>query len=118
DLSAFNGLHRKSPFLAFALVVAMASLAGVPLTAGFLGKFLVFGAAAASSLWFPLAIAIAGATAGFYYYLKVIRNMYWNPAGDPTAIRLCPLTRATILVLIAGTLVFGVYPAPLFALLQ
>ncbi len=120
DLSTFNGLHQRSPFLAFALVVAMASLAGVPLTVGFLGKFFVFGAAATHQLWLPLGFAVLGAAAGFYYYLKVVRNMYWNPPAtspvEPIAVG--PLTKVTMLILIAATLVFGVYPKPLLHFLQ
>lgn len=120
DLSAFNGLHQRSPFLAFALIIAMASLAGVPLTVGFLGKFFVFGAAASHQLWLPLVFAVIGAAAGFYYYLKVLRNMYWNPPAVSPAetISLAPLTRITLLVLIAATLIFGVYPQPLLHFLR
>ncbi len=120
ELSAFNGLHQRSPLLAFALTVAMASLAGVPLTVGFLGKFFVFGAAAAHQLWLPLGFAVVGAATGFYYYLKVLRNMYWNPpASSPaTAIPLAPLTKWAMVLLIAATLVFGVYPQPLLHFLR
>ena len=120
DLSAFNGLHQRSPFLAFALLIAMASLAGVPLTVGFLGKFFVFGAAAAHQLWLPLVFAVIGAGAGFYYYLKVVRNMYWNPpAASPVeAIPVGLLTKVTMLVLIAATILFGVYPQPLLHFLR
>jgi NADH-quinone oxidoreductase subunit N len=120
DLSTFNGLHQRSPFLAFALVVAMSSLAGVPLTVGFLGKFFVFGAAATHQLWLPLIFAVIGAAAGFYYYLKVVRNMYWNPpATTPVeAIPVGLLTKVTMLILIAATLIFGVYPQPLLYFLR
>ena len=120
DLSAFNGLHQRSPFLAFALLVAVASLAGVPLTVGFFGKFFVFGAAAAHQLWLPLIFAVIGAAAGFYYYLKVARNMYWNPPATAAAapIPVSSLTKATLIVLIAATLLFGVYPQPLLHFLR
>lgn len=121
DLSTFDGLHKRSPLLAFALVIAMASLAGVPLTVGFLGKFFVFAGAVANQHWTLLAIAIAGAAAGFYYYLKVLRNMFWNAApegADQEAISLSPLTRGVLGVLIAATVIFGVYPAPILNLLR
>jgi NADH-quinone oxidoreductase subunit N len=98
----------------------MASLAGVPLTVGFLGKFFVFGAAAAHQLWLPLVFAVIGAAAGFYYYLKVVRNMYWNPPAT-TPVETIPvalLTKVTMLVLIAATLIFGVYPQPLLHFLR
>jgi len=120
DLSAFNGLHQRSPFLAFALVVAMASLAGVPLTVGFLGKFFVFGAVSKQHLWLPLVFAVIGASAGFYYYLKVLRNMYWNPPAASTVetISVGLLTKVTMILLIAAVLGFGVYPQPLLHFLK
>jgi NADH-quinone oxidoreductase subunit N len=120
DLRAFDGLHRRSPFLAFAMLIGVASLAGVPLTAGFLGKFFVFIAAAGSGQWLVLGIAVAGAAAGFYYYLKVLRNMYWNAASpaEAPAIPVPPLLKYTIVGLIIFTVLFGVYPQPLLGLLK
>ncbi len=120
DLKAFDGLHRRSPFLAFALVIGVASLAGVPLTAGFLGKFFVFMAAAGSGQWIPLSIAVVGAAAGFYYYFKVIRNMYWNGSatGEVSPIVVPGLLKGLIIALIAATILFGVYPQPLLGLLK
>ena len=55
-------------------MVLLASLAGVPLTAGFIGKFLVFAIAVKAGLWWGVAIAIIAAAAGFYYYFKVEAN--------------------------------------------
>ncbi len=120
ELRAFDGLHQRSPFLAFAMLIAAASLAGVPLTAGFLGKFFVFLAAASSGQWLGLAIAVAGAAAGFYYYFKVIRSMYWNraPEGETAVITFSPAIKVLILVLIAATLLFGVYPQGILGLLK
>jgi NADH-quinone oxidoreductase subunit N len=120
DLKAFDGLHQRSPFLAFSLLIGVASLAGVPLTAGFMGKFFVFISAAGSAQWIPLGIAVAGAAAGFYYYLKVIRNMYWNSvsSGDSSPIVISPLLKGTIIALIVATILFGVYPQPLLGLLK
>jgi NADH-quinone oxidoreductase subunit N len=119
DLRAFDGLHRRSPFLAFAVLIGAASLAGVPLTAGFLGKFFVFISAAGAGQWVGLGVGVAGAAAGFYYYLKVLRNMYWNaPSGDPGPLAVSPLLKYTIMVLIAATILLGVYPAPVLGLLK
>jgi NADH-quinone oxidoreductase subunit N len=120
DLKAFDGLHKRSPFLAFAMLVAAASLAGVPLTAGFLGKLFVFLAAASAEQWVPLAIAVAGAAAGFYYYFKVVRSMYWNaPAtDDAAALSISPLLKAVIIALAAGSIVLGLYPEAILRLLR
>ena len=120
DLKAFDGLGKRSPFLAFALLIAAASLAGVPLTAGFFGKFFAFTLAVKSQLWALLALAVIGAAAGFYYYFKVVRSMYWNaPAADATALPAPSLlTKLTLLLLLAAIFFFGVMPQPLLGLLK
>jgi NADH-quinone oxidoreductase subunit N len=113
DISDFNGLGKRSPGLAFAMLVAMLSLAGVPLTVGFFGKFFVFAAAIQQHHYILALLAIVTVGAGFYYYLKVVRAMYWlDPAGD-TAIPVAPLTRFTITALAALIFFFGIYPAPI-----
>src|ERR1700737_1636923 len=80
DISHFNGLGKRSPFLAFGLLVAMMSLAGIPLTAGFLGKFLVFKVAFETQQFFLIALGVVTVGCGFYFYLKVVKAMYWQPA--------------------------------------
>lgn len=118
DLSAFDGLAKRSPFLALALVLAMASLAGVPLTAGFFGKFFSLLLAAGAGHWFLLGVAVVSAACGFYYYFKVIRSMYWNePAKDAPPLVFSGLTRASIILLGAAIVILGVYPRPLTGLL-
>ena len=119
ELESFAGLSRRSPFLAFAMLVAMASLAGVPFTAGFLGKFLVFDAAIASHHFGLVIVAIVTVGAGFYYYFKVIRAIYWDaPSTSSDKIIVSPLTRVALIALIAGTFVLGVYPQPIFDALR
>jgi NADH-quinone oxidoreductase subunit N len=119
DIAHFNGLGQRSPLLAFGLLVAMLSLAGVPFTAGFLGKFMVFRDAIAQGKWSLVIVGVVAVAAGFYYYLKVIRAMYWNvPAEGAEAIAVSRLTRLTIVVLIGLIVLFGVYPTPILAALQ
>src|SRR2546430_3868232 len=76
EISDFDGLARRSPFLAFAMLIGMVSLAGVPFTAGVLGKFFIFYAA---GLQRQVALVVfSGLTGGcgFYYYLKVLRALF------------------------------------------
>jgi NADH-quinone oxidoreductase subunit N len=113
DIANFNGLGKRSPGLAFAMLVAMLSLAGVPLTIGFFGKFFVFTAAIEQGHYALSAIAILTVGAGFYYYLKVVRAMYWLDPASETAIPVAPLTRVTIIALAAAIFFFGIYPAPI-----
>jgi len=119
DIANFNGLGKRAPGLAFAMLVAMLSLAGVPLTAGFFGKFFVFAAAIDQGHYVLAAIGVVTVGAGFYYYLKVVRAMYWlDPAGEATAVPVAPLARFTIIGLAALIFFFGIYPAPILKTLS
>ncbi|MBV8331081.1 MAG: NADH-quinone oxidoreductase subunit N, partial [Verrucomicrobia bacterium] len=111
DIVHFNGLAKRSPFLAFGLLVAMMSLAGVPLTAGFLGKFLVFKVAFETGQFFLLALGILTVGCGFYFYLKVVKAMYWQPLqGNLAAIPVSGLSLATMWVLVVLIFVLGIFP--------
>ena len=113
DIVHFNGLAKRSPFLAFGLLTAMLSLAGVPFTAGFIGKFLVFATAVQAERYVLIGLGILTVAAGFYYYLRVVAAMYWQEPNDETPIKIAPLTRFTIAALTAGVFFFGVFPRPL-----
>ena len=117
-ITDFNGLGKNNPQLALALTVLLAALAGVPLTAGFLGKFLVFSLAVEAKLWVGVGIAFIAAAAGFYYYFKVIRAMWWSDAADAKAIVLPTISKLCIAVLTIATLVLGFWPQPIWALLK
>jgi NADH-quinone oxidoreductase subunit N len=111
DIAHFNGLAKRSPFLAFSLLVAMMSLAGVPLTAGFLGKFLVFKVAYETGQFLLHALGVITVGCGFYYYLKVVRAMYWQPApSNAAAIPVNSLSLITIALLVLFIFVFGIFP--------
>lgn len=123
EIVHFNGLHQRSPGLAFAMVVAMLSLAGLPLTIGGFGKFFIFMvtlAVPSPASYVLVAIGIVTVACGFYYYLKVIRAMYFQPPwNDQTdAIPSSALTKALMIVTVAGIIVFGVYPKPVLNLYQ
>lgn len=120
EISALNGLGKRNPLLAGALTIIMASMAGVPLTAGFVGKFKIFEAALTNLdkvSWLVIVIAFIGAAAGFYYYFKVIRAIYWNTSEKGSAIHLPLITKVSVIVLTIALLVFGVFPLPIFNLI-
>jgi NADH-quinone oxidoreductase subunit N len=115
----FNGLGKRNPLLALAMTVLLAALAGVPLTAGFLGKFFVFSLAVNQGLWWGVGLGVIAAAAGFYYYFKTIRAMWWQPAAaDAKALVVPPVTKACVAVLTLAAIVFGLWPQPVLALLQ
>jgi NADH-quinone oxidoreductase subunit N len=118
QISDFDGLSKRSPFLAFAMLVAMASLAGVPFTVGFFGKFFIFMAAIAQH---QTALIVTGAitvACGFYYYFKVVRAIYWQPSSRTDTIVVSGLSRLTMTALIAAIIWLGIYPQPILQALQ
>jgi NADH-quinone oxidoreductase subunit N len=114
EIADFNGLGKRSPFLAFAMLIAMASLAGVPLTAGFFGKFLIFWAAIAQHQTALIIVGAITVACGFYYYLKVIRAMYWQSAARTESVPVTGLSKLTITVLIVAIIWLGIYPQAIF----
>jgi NADH-quinone oxidoreductase subunit N len=111
DIVHFNGLGKRSPFLAFGLLVAMMSLAGVPLTAGFLGKFLVFKAAFETQQFFLIALGIITVGCGFYFYLKVVKAMYWQPApADAPPIPVSRLSLVAMWIMVFLIFALGIFP--------
>ncbi|MDQ3115484.1 MAG: NADH-quinone oxidoreductase subunit N [Verrucomicrobiota bacterium] len=119
QIDDYAGLAKRSPFLAFAMLIGMISLAGVPFTVGFLGKFFIFDAAIRQQQTLLVAIGLITVGCGFYYYLKVVRAMYWlEPAPDAAPIQVSPLSRVAMTVLIAAIFVLGVYPMPILNALK
>lgn len=110
DIASLKGIARTSPRLGLAATIALASLAGLPLTAGFMGKFLVIFATVLGGNYAYLAIAIIGAATGFYYYFKVILALYAKPETEPAKLRLTTLSYLAVIVLVAAILILGVYP--------
>ncbi|MDQ3622718.1 MAG: NADH-quinone oxidoreductase subunit N [Verrucomicrobiota bacterium] len=118
DILHFNGLAQRSPFLAGGMLAAMLSLAGLPFTAGFIGKFLVFATAVAQKQFWLVGIGAVTVAAGFYFYLRVVTAMYWEEPNDDTPIKIGPLTRVTIGGLTVLVFVFGIFPQPILTMLK
>jgi NADH-quinone oxidoreductase subunit N len=64
-----------------------------------------------------LSIAFISVAAGFYYYLKVVKAMYWNTAKDNTSITVPVITKVVLILITAAILILGIYPQPIFSLL-
>lgn len=120
QFESFNGLGKKNPMLAFVVTVAMLSLAGIPLTAGFIGKFMMFGRAMQDYHIILLVLAAINAVIGVFYYLRVVVHMYFKPAAgqeDNEAVAV-PLNYQVVFVIaVLLTFVIGVYPELVIGLL-
>jgi len=124
DVGSLAGLSRRSPFLAAALTLALASLAGVPPLVGFFGKFLLLAVAIEQGASHPgfyglAAIALVGVVISFYYYFGVVRAIYWAKNGHEQP----PITLSQPMKLVLGLCVLamlglGLFPSPLLALVE
>lgn len=120
--SDYRGLFWSRPALALVFTAMLLSLAGIPLTAGFLGKFYIVAAGAASQAWALIIILVVTSTIGLFYYLRLIAVLFHHPLELPEFPE--PLPRrapAVSLVLAVSTVLliwFGVYPSPLLHVIQ
>jgi NADH-quinone oxidoreductase subunit N len=111
SLSAWNGLAKRKPILAWTMTIALLSLAGIPPLAGFFGKYYLFALAIDHGHWFLAILAILNSIVGIYYYFYIIIAMFVKePAGE---LELAPSRITGTLVLAvttAGTIVIGLFP--------
>jgi NADH-quinone oxidoreductase subunit N len=114
----FRGLNRRSPWLALVMMVILFSLAGVPPTVGFYAKLGVIRAVMQHDLLWLAIIAVIFSVIGAFYYLRVIKAMYFDAPEDQPAI--APALDVRVFMGVNGLLVLGlgVFPAPLLALCQ
>ena len=117
DISQIQGLFWRQPLLALMLTIAMLSLAGIPLTVGFIGKFYLFTAGIKGALWLLLAALVIGSGIGIYYYLRVVFVMAMNEVDDKSSplaqMQFSWLARTVVCLLIFMMLYLGVLPQSL-----
>jgi NADH-quinone oxidoreductase subunit N len=114
ELKDFSGLSFRSPFAAFAMLVFMLSLGGIPPTAGFMGKLWLFSAAIDSGYYGLAVVGVLNSAISLYYYARIIVFMYLKKeeiGSEPVA---TPSLVAALAVAVAATIVLGIYPRLLF----
>jgi NADH-quinone oxidoreductase subunit N len=132
DLASLENLGRSQPWLAWPMTIAMLSLAGIPATAGFIGKFYLIDASVSGAYTWLGIVIVVGSVVSLVYYLRVIAVMWmgryelelpsvprrrvkpaagWSPEADAFA---QPEVAAVAILFAAATIVFGIWPDPLF----
>ena len=118
-IADYAGLSQRAPFAAAAMAIFMLSLTGIPFTALFFGKLLLFGAAIQSGFLWLAVVGILNSVISLAYYMGVIRAMYQQAAPDGAApLAESGLTRTLLAITVAGTVVLGIYPGPFLRLVQ
>jgi NADH-quinone oxidoreductase subunit N len=114
-LDDFKGLNQRSPWLAFLMLLLMFSMAGIPPTVGFYAKFAVLQAVIEIGyVWLAVA-AVLFALVGAFYYLRIVKLMYFDAPHDNSAIAARPDTRILMSANGLALLALGILPQPLMA---
>ena len=119
SIKEYRGLFWRKPVLAATFIAMLLSLAGIPLTVGFIGKFYIFLTGVESELWMLLGVLVLGSGIGLYYYLRIIYRMFM-PEKHSLPYRVGGVesvsSYAVLAILLFLLLLFGVYPAPIMSI--
>jgi len=119
SLEEYRGLFWRRPWVAGAFSATLFSLAGIPLTAGFIGKFYLVAAGAEASLWLLVLILVLNSAIGLFYYLRVIVIMSARSSEEGIPAMHLPLTGSLALVVLAVLLIWlGVFPRPVIDIIH
>jgi NADH-quinone oxidoreductase subunit N len=119
SMDDYRGLAWHRPWLAGVFTAMLLSLAGIPLTAGFVGKFYVVSAGIGSALWLLVVVLVINSAIGLFYYLRIIVAMYSEPEKEVLAPPVTSLTSGGVLTVLTALLVWlGVYPGPVIELIK
>jgi NADH-quinone oxidoreductase subunit N len=115
ELKDMSGLFQRHTFAAVSMLLFMLSLGGIPPTAGFMGKFWLFGAAIDAGYFWLAIVGVLNSALSLYYYVRVVVFIWMSdPAVGLPPLRLSPALVAVLAVTVAGTIVLGIYPGALF----
>ena len=112
EIKSYEGIARRHPFISAAMLVFMFSLAGIPPTAGFIGKLSLFMAVIKAGYAWLAVIAVIFSAISAYYYLRVVVNMYMKEMKQEAAINLSPSLGIAILITVLMVFIIGIMPSP------
>jgi NADH-quinone oxidoreductase subunit N len=113
SIEEFTGLARISPVASASLVIFFLSLTGIPPTAGFVGKFYLFASAIQAGYIGLAVVGVLSSAISLYYYFRVVMGMYMQEPPKERGLSPTPGLAAALFLMVAGTLVFGLFPGPL-----
>ncbi len=114
----FRGLYRRRPWLAMLMTAMLLSLAGIPLTAGFIGKFTLFLAGVGGSLWLLVICFAINSTIGLFYYLRLVATIFKREGSAPAPAPVPTMAGIALAALGVLLLALGIWPGPLIELVR
>lgn len=115
EVDDLKGLNKRNPWLAFMMMIVMFSMAGVPPTVGFFTKLLVLKAVVDAHMTWVAVLGLVFAVIGAYYYLRIIKVMYFDEARDNSPVQLSAPTKFVFSANCLALLYFGIFPSALIA---
>lgn len=118
SISDWQGMFWENRLLALLIIVAILSLAGIPLTAGFIGKFYLLNVAVQAQQWWLIAVLIVGSGIGLFYYLRIVFILFSDESIDQSSsinsstvsFKLTPMMSISVIMFILASVVLGIYP--------
>jgi NADH-quinone oxidoreductase subunit N len=114
----FRGLARTNPIAAATMLVFLLSLAGIPSTSGFIGKWWLFGAAVQADYAWLAVVAVVNSTISLYFYARIVVAMYMREPASAERVPMALGLRATLAISVIMTVWIGIYPEPFIRLAQ
>ena len=119
SLRKWAGIGRTNPWIAASMLVFLLSFAGIPLTAGFVGKFVIFSDAIAGGVGWLAIVGLAASAITAFYYFRLVRLMFFTAPGEETVVvKSEGMSAVAIVVCVLGTIALGVFPGPVLSLLE
>ena len=112
-ISDYRGLSKRAPLVAFSMMIFMFALAGIPLTGGFVSKFVLFSSALEDPTWLWLAAAaVINSAVSLYYYARVVKAMYVDKPVTTERLRIHAGFKAALAICVVAILIIGIWPGP------
>jgi NADH-quinone oxidoreductase subunit N len=117
-IADFSGMGKRAPLLALALTLCLISLVGIPPAAGFMAKFYLFRAAVLNNLIWLVIIAVLNSVISAFYYLRVVKVMWFNEPASMEAVPSSNAPRVALVICALGVLLLGIIPGLLMRLAE